>query len=67
MGEAFYIVDHDNARQLRSADTLSGGETFLASLVLALQLTEQVQKTAEATKLDSLFTPDGSRLALEAN
>src|SRR5262249_23702334 len=53
--EAFYVVDHDNARQLRSADTLSGGETFLASLALALQLSEQVQKAAGATQLDSLF------------
>lgn len=24
----FFVVDYDNARQLRSADTLSGGETF---------------------------------------
>jgi DNA repair protein SbcC/Rad50 len=47
------------ARQLRSADTLSGGETFLASLALALQLSEQVQKAAEATKLDSLFIDEG--------
>jgi DNA repair exonuclease SbcCD ATPase subunit len=47
------------ARQLRSADTLSGGETFLASLALALQLGEQVQKAAEATKLDSLFIDEG--------
>src|SRR5262249_20329657 len=44
--EAFSVVDHDNARQVRSADTLSGGETFLASLALALQLSEQVQKAA---------------------
>jgi exonuclease SbcC len=57
--EAFFVVDHDNARQLRSADTLSGGETFLASLALALQLSEQVQKAAGATKLDSLFIDEG--------
>ena len=57
--QAFYIIDHDNARQLRSADTLSGGETFLASLALALQLSEQVQKAAGATKLDSLFIDEG--------
>jgi exonuclease SbcC len=57
--EAFYVVDHDNARQLRSADTLSGGETFLASLALALQLSEQVQKAAGATRLDSLFIDEG--------
>jgi DNA repair protein SbcC/Rad50 len=57
--EAFYVVDYDNARQLRSADTLSGGETFLASLALALQLSEQVQRAAGATKLDSLFIDEG--------
>src|SRR5262249_51704062 len=57
--EAFQVVDHDNARQLRSADTLSGGETFLASLALALQLSEQVQNAAGATKLDSLFIDEG--------
>jgi exonuclease SbcC len=57
--QAFYVVDHDNARQLRSADTLSGGETFLASLALALQLSEQVQKAASAVALDSLFIDEG--------
>jgi exonuclease SbcC len=57
--EAFYVIDHDNARQMRSADTLSGGETFLASLALALQLSEQVQKAAGATMLDSLFIDEG--------
>jgi exonuclease SbcC len=57
--EAFYVIDHDNARQLRSADTLSGGETFLASLALALQLSVQVQKAAGATRLDSLFIDEG--------
>jgi DNA repair protein SbcC/Rad50 len=44
---------------LRSADTLSGGETFLASLALALQLSEQVQRAAGATRLDSLFIDEG--------
>jgi exonuclease SbcC len=57
--EAFQVVDHDNARQIRSADTLSGGETFLASLALALQLSEQVQHAAGATMLDSLFIDEG--------
>jgi DNA repair protein SbcC/Rad50 len=57
--EAFQVVDHDNARQVRSADTLSGGETFLASLALALQLSEQVQHAAGATMLDSLFIDEG--------
>ncbi|MBO0736806.1 MAG: hypothetical protein J2P48_09585 [Alphaproteobacteria bacterium] len=57
--DAFLVVDHDNARQMRSADTLSGGETFLASLALALQLSEQVQSAAGATMLDSLFIDEG--------
>lgn len=57
--ETFQVVDHDNARQMRSADTLSGGETFLASLALALQLSEQVQHAAGATMLDSLFIDEG--------
>jgi exonuclease SbcC len=57
--DEFLIVDYDNARQVRSADTLSGGETFLASLALALQLSEQVQSAAGATMLDSLFIDEG--------
>jgi DNA repair protein SbcC/Rad50 len=55
----FFIVDHDNARQVRSADTLSGGETFLASLALALELSEQVQRASGAVSLDSLFIDEG--------
>jgi exonuclease SbcC len=57
--EAFHVIDHDNARQIRSADTLSGGETFLASLALALQLSAQVQSAADARILDSLFIDEG--------
>jgi hypothetical protein len=36
LDRTFAVVDHDNAGERRSADTLSGGETFLASLALAL-------------------------------
>lgn len=57
--DAFYVVDHDNARELRHADTLSGGETFLASLALALELSEQIQRAAGAVRLDSLFIDEG--------
>jgi len=55
----FCAVDHDNGGELRSADTLSGGETFLTSLALALELSEQVQATAGAVRLDSLFIDEG--------
>jgi exonuclease SbcC len=57
--DTFDVVDHDNARERRSADTLSGGETFLASLALALELSEQVQGVASAVPLDSLFIDEG--------
>ncbi|MDP7016001.1 MAG: SMC family ATPase [Pirellulaceae bacterium] len=53
------VVDHDNASETRSSDTLSGGETFLASLSLALELSNQVQRVAGAVNLDSLFIDEG--------
>ncbi|MEM8960107.1 MAG: AAA family ATPase [Acidobacteriota bacterium] len=56
---AFWVLDRDNANEARSADTLSGGETFLAALALALELSEQVQKAAGAVSLDSLFIDEG--------
>ncbi len=55
----FYVVDHDNASEQRSVDTLSGGETFLTSLALALELSAQIQATAGATQLDSIFIDEG--------
>lgn len=38
---------------------MSGGETFLASLALAVELSEQVQRASSAVPLDSLFTNEG--------
>lgn len=58
-GGALAVVDHDNAGQRRSADTLSGGETFLASLALALELSEQVRRRHHGVSLDSLFIDEG--------
>jgi len=42
----FEVVDHRNADERRSARTLSGGETFLASLALALTLADQTADLA---------------------
>jgi exonuclease SbcC len=58
---AFTVVDHTNASQARSARTLSGGETFLASLALALALADQVAELAAAgtARLESLFLDEG--------
>ncbi len=57
----FAVVDHTNASQVRSARTLSGGETFLASLALALALADQVAglASAGAARLESLFLDEG--------
>ena len=40
--EEFVVVDHRNADAERSVRTLSGGETFQASLALALALSDQL-------------------------
>jgi exonuclease SbcC len=59
--ERFFVVDAWNGDERRSVRTLSGGETFLASLALALGLSEQVQLLAvtETARLDSLFLDEG--------
>ena len=59
--DRFYVVDGWNGDEKRSVRTLSGGETFLASLGLALALSEQVQLLAvtERARLESLFLDEG--------
>ncbi|MEZ5231716.1 MAG: SbcC/MukB-like Walker B domain-containing protein [Acidimicrobiales bacterium] len=60
-GKDFAVIDHNNADAIRSARTLSGGETFLASLALALALADQVVMLAgpTAAPLESLFLDEG--------
>lgn len=53
------VIDRDNAGERRATDTLSGGETFLASLSLALELSDQVQRARGAIHLDCLFIDEG--------
>jgi exonuclease SbcC len=57
----FEVIDHRNADERRSARTLSGGETFLASLALALTLAEQTVELAASgsARLESLFLDEG--------
>ena len=57
----FLVIDHRNADEPRLAKTLSGGETFLASLALALSLAEQVANLAAhgSAKLEALFLDEG--------
>lgn len=51
------IIDHINATE-RSVNTLSGGEAFLASLALALGLSDEVQMST-GIHLDTLFVDEG--------
>lgn len=57
----FLVIDHRNADEPRLARTLSGGETFLASLALALSLAEQVANLSAqgGAKLEALFLDEG--------
>ena len=60
-GTEFDICDHHNADLVRQAKSLSGGETFLASLALALALSDSHAELAPegAPGLDSLFLDEG--------
>ena len=57
----FYVIDHADADSRRSVRTLSGGETFQASLALALALSSQMSTLAAAgaARLDSIFLDEG--------
>jgi len=60
-GGGFKVRDHRNADELRDARSLSGGETFLASLALALALGEATTDLASqgSARLESIFLDEG--------
>jgi exonuclease SbcC len=59
----FFVVDAWNGDSIRSVRTLSGGETFLASLALALALAESLTDLGAESRatdaLESLFLDEG--------
>jgi DNA repair protein SbcC/Rad50 len=57
--DTFAVVDHVNGDEVRSARSLSGGETFQASLALAFALADEIARQRSSARLDAVFLDEG--------